>query len=90
MNPDGFEGSFHRDADGRGYVLEYAIPWRLLGAADDPPRSGDVLAAAWQVFWSDEAGQMWREQLVEIRNLAEPPRMWVWERAANWGRAVYR
>jgi len=27
---------------------------------------------------------------VEIRNLAEPPLIWVWERAANWGRAVYR
>jgi len=90
VDPEGFEGKFLPDPDGRGYVLEYAIPWRLLGAADDPPRSGDVLAAAWQVFWSDAAGQMWREHLVEIRNLAEPPLIWVWERAANWGRAVYR
>jgi len=49
-----------------------------------------VLAAAWQVFWSDDAGQMLRKQLVEVRNLAEPLRIWVWERAANWGRAEYR
>jgi ferric-dicitrate binding protein FerR (iron transport regulator) len=90
VNPAGFEGRFRLDADGRGYVLEYAIPWSLLEVGDDAPQSGDVLAAAWQVFWSDESGQMWREHVVEIRNLAEPPRVWVWERAVNWGRAIYR
>jgi ferric-dicitrate binding protein FerR (iron transport regulator) len=90
VNPAGFEGRFRSDADGRGYVLEYAIPWRLLGAADAVPRSGDVLATAWQVFWSDESGQMWRKHTVEVRNLAEPARVWVWERAVNWGRAIYR
>ena len=29
-NPSGFEGAFAPAADGRGYVLEYSIPWRLL------------------------------------------------------------
>ena len=71
-------------------VLEYAIPWRLLNAADDPPRSGDVLAAAWQVHWSDESGRLWRDQMVEIRNRREPPRIMVWERAATWGRVEFR
>ena len=88
--PDEFSGVIVPAEDGKGYVLEYAIPWKLLNAADDPPRAGDVLAAAWQVFWGDASGRVWREQLVEIRNLAEPPRVWVWERAANWGRAEYR
>jgi len=88
--PDEFAGAIVPAEDGKGYVLEYAIPWKLLNAADDPPRAGDVLAAAWQVFWGDASGRVWREQLVEVRNLAEPPRVWVWERAANWGRAEYR
>lgn len=87
---DEFAGAIVPAEDGKGYVLEYAIPWQLLNAADDPPRAGDVLAAAWQVFWGDASGRVWREQLVEVRNLAEPPRVWVWERAANWGRAEYR
>ncbi len=90
VNPAGFAGSFAADADGRGYTMEYAIPWSLLGCADDPPRRGDVLAAVWQVIWGDDAGRMRREQMVEIRNPDEPLRIHVWERAATWGRAEYR
>lgn len=89
-NPAGFVGAFVADADGKGYTMEYAIPWTLLGCADDPPRRGDVLAAVWQVLWGDETGRMRREQMVEIRNPAEPLRINVWERAATWGRAEYR
>lgn len=90
VNPVGFRSAFTRDADGKGYVLEYAIPWRLLNAADEPPRSGDILAAAWQIHWSDESGRLWRDQMVEIWNRREPSRIMVWERAATWGRAEFR
>jgi hypothetical protein len=89
-NPEGFRGAFVADADGQGYTMEYAIPWSLLGCADDPPQRGDVLAAVWQVLWGDEAGRMRREQMVEVRNPDEPLRINVWERAATWGRAEYR
>lgn len=90
VDPEGFHGAFARDPDGRGYVLEYAIPWRLLNAADDPPRSGDALAAIWQVHWSDAAGQMWREQVIEVRNPHEIRRIVPFERAAVWGRAEFQ
>ncbi len=90
VNPEGVRGAFARDADGRGYVLEYAIPWRLLNAVEDPPRSGDVLAAIWQVHWSDSAGQVWRDQMVEIRNPHELRRILPFERAATWGRAEFQ
>jgi len=89
-NPAGFFGAFIPDADGKGYTMEYAIPWSLLGCGDDPPQRGDVLAAVWQVLWGDETGRMRREQMVEIRNPNEPLRINVWERAATWGRAEYR
>jgi len=89
-NPAGFVGAFIADADGKGYTMEYAIPWTLLGCAEDPPQRGDVLAAVWQVLWGDESGRMRREQMVEIRNPNEPLRINVWERAATWGRAEYR
>jgi hypothetical protein len=88
--PGGYRGAFSRDADGKGYILEYAIPWALLNCAHDPPRSGDVLAAVWQVHWSDEAGRLQRQHMVEIRNLLEPREINVWERGATWGRAEYR
>jgi hypothetical protein len=48
-----------------------------------------VLAAHWQVHWADRSGQIWRDQLVEIRNLHEIRRIVSFERAAVWGRAEY-
>lgn len=90
VNPSGFQGVFTPAADGRGYVMEYAIPWRLLNCESDPPQSGDNLAAAWQVLFSDEGGRLWRTQIVEVRNPDEPWRIYSWERAATWGRAEYR
>jgi hypothetical protein len=90
VNPAGFAGAFVADDDGRGYTMEYAIPWSLLNCADDPPQRGDVLAAVWQVLWGDEDGRMRRRQMVEIRNPGEPLEINVWERAATWGRAEYR
>ena len=90
VNPDGFRGSFVSDADGKGYTLEYSIPWSLLHCPDDPPQSGDVLAAIWQVHWGDEGGHLRRDHCVEIRNPAEPPRINSWHRASTWGRAEYQ
>jgi hypothetical protein len=90
VNPAGFAGAFVADADGKGYTMEYAIPWTLLNCADDPPQRGDVLAAVWQVLWGDEDGRMRRGQMVEVRNPGEPLEINVWERAATWGRAEYR
>ena len=90
VDPSGYRGGFVRDADGKGYVLEYAIPWRLLHCEADPPQAGDTLATAWQVHWSDAGGRLWRDQLIEVRNPDEPRRILIWERGATWGRAEYR
>ena len=90
VDPSGYRGGFVRDANGKGYVLEYAIPWRLLHCEADPPRAGDTLATAWQVHWSDAGGRLWRDQLIEVRNPDEPRRILIWERGATWGRAEYR
>jgi hypothetical protein len=90
VNPSGAEGAFAMDEDRRGYRLEYAIPWRLLNAAVDPPQPGDTLPVSWQAYWSDESGRLWRDQVVEVRNLAEADRIFVFERAATWGRSEYQ
>jgi ferric-dicitrate binding protein FerR (iron transport regulator) len=90
VNPEGFRGGFVSDADGKGYTLEYSIPWSLLRCPDDPPQSGDVLAAIWQVHWGDEGGHLRRDHCVEIRNPAEPLRINSWHRASTWGRAEYQ
>ena len=90
VNPEGFRAAYRMDDDGRGYVAEYAIPWKLLNCADDPPQSGDVLAVTWQTMWGDAEGRLERYRLYDGRNPHEPRRIFVWERATTWGRAEYR
>ena len=87
VNPAGWRGAFRRDADGRGYTLEYAIPWSLLHAEEDPPRAGDTLGACWLVHWSDSGGRLWRGHLTEIRapGVAGVTHLF----APTWGKAVY-
>ncbi|HVJ46297.1 MAG TPA: FecR domain-containing protein [Luteolibacter sp.] len=67
-NPAGWSGTFRKAADGRGYLLEYRIPWALLNCADDPPRAGDHLAGLWMAHWSDAEGRVCRGQLVDVTN----------------------
>ncbi len=88
VNPKGWKGAFRRDENGRGYTLEYAIPWNLLNAAERPPRAGDVLGASWQVHWSDQGGRLWRGHIIELTRpgVEGPPFL----RASKWGKAVYR
>ncbi|RYD38302.1 MAG: hypothetical protein EOP87_01845 [Verrucomicrobiaceae bacterium] len=67
-NPPGWEGAFRKHPDGRGYTLEYRVPWTLLNCGEDPPRAGDQLAGLWMAHWSDEAGRVCRGQLVDVTN----------------------
>lgn len=87
LNPAGYRGTWQKHSDGMGYTMEYAIPWSLLNAADDPPRAGDTLACTWLTHWSDSTGQNWRGQLIEIVNPKEQG--WNFQNAGTWGRAIY-
>lgn len=90
INPPGYTSAFKRDPDDTGYTIEARIPWALLNAEKDPPRAGDELAVCWHAHWSDPSGRVWQTNLVELRNPAEPLRIFDYERAASWGRAIYR
>ena len=92
--PAGWKGTFQKDADGIGYTLEYAIPWRLLHCEGDPPRAGDVMGALWTVHWSDADGRICFGQLVDVTN-QNPPASPTASPASyfligpHWGRAVF-
>jgi len=90
VNPPGYEAVFKRDKDGAGYTVEARVPWSLHGVQDDPPRAGDALAVCWHAHWSDASGRLWRTSLVELRNPSEPLRIYDYERATTWDRAIYR
>lgn len=87
--------SLVKDANGLGYTLEYAIPWRRLHCEKDPPRAGDVMGALWMVHWSDADGQICFGQLVDVTNqnppaspAASPETFFL--RGPHWGRAVFQ
>lgn len=88
VNPEGYEGAWRKDPDGKGYTVEYRISWKLLNAQNDPPRAGDTLAACWLVHWSDELGSTWKGQLIDVLKPNESG--WNFDRAATWGKAHYR
>jgi len=92
VNPPGWQGAFRKAPDGKGYTLECAIPWALLGAGSDPPRPGDELGLSWTVNWSDASGKRWKGQLVEIKNppYAARGKQLTHMYAETWGKAIYR
>jgi len=87
INPPGYQGAFRKHEDGWGYTAEYAIPWSLLSAADNPPRGGDVLGCTWLVHWAGPEGRNWKGQLIDVVNPAVDE--WNFQNAGTWGRAIY-
>ncbi len=87
VNPNGYQGAFRKHKHGRGYTAEYAIPWSLLAAGNDPPCAGDVLGCTWLVHWAGPEGRNWKGQLVDIVNPAVTG--WNFQNAGTWGRAIY-
>lgn len=84
-NPEGFRGAAKRWPDGRGYTLEYAIPWACLAGADARPHPGETTGICWQIHWADPAGRVWRGQLMEVLTPGETGL--VFHNARRWGRA---
>ena len=50
-----FQAAYRKAEDGRGYTLEYRIPWATL-AAKQAPKSGDVVASTLQFNWGRPDG----------------------------------
>ena len=86
-NPAGVTGAAKRWVDGRGYTLEYAIPWAALAGADAKPQPGDTTGICWQVHWADPAGRVWRGQLMEVLTPGETGL--VFHNARRWGKAEW-
>jgi ferric-dicitrate binding protein FerR (iron transport regulator) len=84
-NPAGATGAAKQWPDGRGYTMEYAVPWAALAGPDARPRPGDATGICWQVHWADAAGRVWRGQLIEVLTPGETGL--VFHNARRWGRA---
>ncbi len=69
LNPPGVEGAYKRDADEKGYSMEYKIPWSVL-RAPNPPSPGDTLQIQWQIHWGNDRGTGVRTGMTDVRNPA--------------------
>jgi hypothetical protein len=84
VNPAGFKAAYKKGADGRSYTMEWAIPWSLLHAGDNPPTAGDTLACTWQALWGDELGRTDKADLSDLRNPDSSG--FVYQDAGSWGK----
>ena len=55
VNPPGSAVAFQTWADGKGYTLEWALPWTAMGV-ETAPATGSVLPGLLEVLWADSEG----------------------------------
>jgi hypothetical protein len=67
LNPTGVKGAYQKDADGKGYVMEYRVPWSVL-RAPRPLTAGDRIQIMWQMHWGNDQGLAVRCGMTDIRN----------------------
>ncbi|HUT37618.1 MAG TPA: FlgD immunoglobulin-like domain containing protein [Planctomycetota bacterium] len=77
--------AFRKDADGKGYALEARVPWKLLNAADGPPKAEDKVALVVQPLWGDGTG--WK-QVCSFNDVIREVGF-SFQGAAMWGQAVF-
>lgn len=86
LNPPGVEGAYQADADGKGYALEYRIPWSVLRAAK-PFVGGDTAQVQWQLHWGNDLGTAVRCGMTDVRNAASGDLGYMGP--TSWGAAIF-
>ncbi|NOY81841.1 MAG: hypothetical protein GXP31_12670 [Kiritimatiellaeota bacterium] len=82
----GVELAFRKDADGRGYVQEMRIAWKLLRRDGRRYRAGELLRMGIECFWGDATGFRWPEhRFADLVNPDNPQREFFWANHRAWG-----
>jgi hypothetical protein len=88
----GAREAFLADQDGRGYVQEVAIPWKLITRDGHALKAGDTFALTIGVNWGSAAAARSpadyvppEHRYVDLINLASPQREFIWTNAKAWG-----
>ena len=67
LNPEGVQGAYVKDADGKGCTFEYRIPLKVL-RAPRPYQGGDAVQMQFQIHWGNEKGTDLKTGLTDVRN----------------------
>ncbi|MGD0090906.1 MAG: FlgD immunoglobulin-like domain containing protein, partial [Planctomycetota bacterium] len=86
LNPEGVEGAYRKDADGKGYSFEYRIPWKVL-RAPRPLQGGDEVQVSWQLHWGNDLGTAVRCGMTDVRNPASGDLGYMGP--ACWGKGIF-
>ncbi len=70
-------------ADGKGYTVECALPWSVLGM-EQAPTAGSELSALLEILWSDSSGGKSSIRVSAIRKVSSGG--WGFTRWSTWGR----
>jgi len=82
---DKYQGAYQAWKDGKGYTLEYRIPWTTLRAAR-APMGGDLAAGALQVQWSNADGtHLGPGNVVDLQRTAG----FSYQHTGCWGKIIY-
>ena len=88
----GAQEAFRIDPDGRGYVQEMAIPWKLLTRDGHALKAGDTMSLAIGVNWGSAAAVRTQadytppeHRYVDLINPDNPQRDFIWNNVKAWG-----
>ena len=72
LNPEGVQGAYVKDADGKGCTFEYRIPLKVL-RAPRPYQADDTVQMQFEVHWGNEKGTELKFGLSDVRNPYSSP-----------------
>ncbi len=85
----GVETGFQTAPDGRGYVQEMRIAWKLLRRDGTAYRPGERLRLGVELFWDTGGRSFAADRVTDLLNPAQPQRDYFWENREAWGTLAF-
>ncbi len=80
-----FQAAYKTDTDGKGFTMEYRIPWDTLNAKDTHPVAGDIATATLQFLWGDGSGMVYKSCAYDLMSQGGFP----WQDTGCWGKLIF-
>lgn len=82
--------AYRADADGKGFVQEMRIPWKLLTAVATPPKAGDAFRLGLEFLWGDPTGGLAYpvHRYADNMQPGATSREFFWDNWHGWGNAT--
>ncbi len=84
----GAKEAFRKDPDGKGYVQEIALPWKLIRRSGKPCVAGQTFRMGIEAFWGNNRGRDPMLRYADLVNPQDPNRNWFWTDPNSWGNVV--